>query len=146
MHAMEKPMAKKATKATLLRARERFIEHLALTCSITKAAKFAKVNRSTVYGWRDEEPEFAAAWERALLLGADKLEDEAIRRAADGMLKPIYQNGIKVGSVREYSDTLMCLLLKAHKPEKFRERSEVRHDATANLAEAMEAASVRARS
>lgn len=53
------------------------------------------------------------------------LEREAFRRAHTGTLKPIYQGGEKVGSVREYSDTLMIFLLKGARPQKYRENHKV---------------------
>ena len=89
---------------------------------------------------RKEDPEFAEAWNLALEAGNDVLEAEALRRAVEGVDEPIYQGGALVGTVTKYSDTLLALLLKAHLPEKFRERSEVKHTASAELAAALEAA------
>ncbi len=57
-------------------------------------------------------------------MGADLLEDEAVRRAKDGVEEPVYQGGKLVGHVQKYSDTLLIFLLKGAKPEKFRERSQ----------------------
>ncbi len=54
----------------------------------------------------------------------DALEGEAHRRAVVGVLKPVYQGGQRVGAIREYSDTLLIILLKAGRPEKFRDRFE----------------------
>lgn len=59
-------------------------------------------------------------------MAADRLEQEAIRRAVDGTNKPVFFQGEIVGFEKEYSDTLLVLLLKAHKPDKYRERSDVR--------------------
>lgn len=56
-------------------------------------------------------------------LGSDALEDEAIRRASQGTLKPVFYQGVQCGEVREYSDTLMMFMLKARRPERFKERS-----------------------
>lgn len=55
-------------------------------------------------------------------LGTDALEDEAVRRAHEGVLKPVFQQGKEVGHVREYSDALMVTMLKARRPEKFKDR------------------------
>jgi molybdenum-dependent DNA-binding transcriptional regulator ModE len=128
------------TKQTLSRAREVFLSTLAETGQITKAAKAAGVSRVTPYAWRGADPEFSKAWDAALEKAADMLEDVAIERAANGVLRPVYQGGVKVGTVREYSDGLMALLLKAHKPEKFRERSEVQLNATLNISEKLQKA------
>ena len=58
-------------------------------------------------------------------------ETEAWRRGKAGVLKPVYQGGKKVGSVREYSDTLPILCSKARDPEKYRDRQQI--DVTASL-------------
>lgn len=76
----------------------------------------------TAYEWRDEDPAFAAAWERAKAIGMDALEDEATRRAFEGFDRPIVHQGVITATMREYSDTLAIFLLKGGKPEKYRER------------------------
>ena len=57
----------------------------------------------------------------------DDLELEARRRAVEGTERPVFYQGGEVGYVREYSDTLLIFLLKAHRPNKFRERVEHEH-------------------
>jgi hypothetical protein len=79
------------------------------------------VARNTVYERRDADPEFAKAMADAIESGVDDLELEARRRAKDGSLKPVFQGGEHVGDIREYSDTLTIFLLKAHRPEKYRD-------------------------
>jgi hypothetical protein len=50
--------------------------------------------------------------------GVDRLEDEAHRRAVEGYNpRPVYHKGKKVGEIREYSDSLLALLLKSRRPE-----------------------------
>ena len=61
--------------------REQFLAALSQTASVTRACEIANLPRRTVYNWRAMDPEFARAWEVALDLGTDALEDEAIRRA-----------------------------------------------------------------
>jgi len=104
--------------------REVFLETLAKTGNITLSAKKAKVDRANAYRIRGEEKEFAEAWDNALADSGDLLEQEARRRAAKGVRKPVYQGGKLVGYVQEYSDTLLIFLLKGAKPEKYRERFE----------------------
>ena len=128
------------SKITLSRARETFLACLAETGQITKSAKAAKMDRERFYAERKRNPEFAAAWEAALEKAADMLEDVAIERAAKGVLKPVYQGGVKVGTVREYSDGLLTLLLKAHKPEKFRERTETQLNVNLQISERLQKA------
>lgn len=121
---------KPTTKLTLSRARAAFLHTLATTGQITKAAKAAKVERQTAYNWRKTDPDFARAWDEAIELAADMLEDVAIDRA----IRPT-----------GYSDGLLTLLLKAHKPEKYRERSEVQVTAALNISERLDKAEERLR-
>lgn len=79
----------------------------------------------TVYRWRAADASFAAAWDAALKIGITALEDEAHRRAFEGTDKPIVHLGKVTGHMKEYSDTLAIFLLKAHAPEKYRERAQV---------------------
>lgn len=102
-----------------------FLHVLAETCNVSKAAAAIGVARMTVYEWRDDDPVFAAAWDKAKALGVEALEDEAHRRAFEGVDKPVFYQGGECGAVREYSDTLAIFLLKAHNPEKYRENSKV---------------------
>lgn len=93
--------------------------------NITKAAKAAKVDRSTVYDRQKSDPAFEAAMVDAQEEAVDLLEEEARRRASDGTLKPVFYKGEKVAEVREYSDTLLIVLLKANRPEKYKERADI---------------------
>lgn len=121
-----------ATDTTGPRARATFLKELAKRANISDAAKAAAINRSTAYRWRNAEPDFKAAWDEALETAIDAMEREAHRRAFTGIKKPIIgrvgkdKDGI-VTHVTEYSDGLATLLLKAHRPEKYRERTDVQH-------------------
>lgn len=90
--------------------------------NVTRACKASKISKRSAYDWRAEDEAFKAEWDAAVELGLDSLEDEARRRAHDGVTKPIYHQGKKVGTVQEYSDTLLIFLLKGGRPEKYRER------------------------
>lgn len=104
--------------------RDAFLIALEETANVTQACKKAKLPRRSAYEWRDAAPEFAAAWDAALDRGTDALEDEAVRRASEGTLKPVFYKGGKCGSIREYSDTLLMFMLKGRRPEKFKDRQE----------------------
>lgn len=127
------------TDRTRQRARTRFLAKLAVRANISDACAAAAIARSTVYAWRDEDAAFAQAWDDALETAIDAMEREAHRRAFEGTRKPVIgrvgkdEDGIlrdedgAVLYVREYSDSLAALLLKAHRPEKYRERIETKH-------------------
>lgn len=78
----------------------------------------------TAYDWREADSDFAAAWDRAKAIGMDALEDEATRRAFEGIDKPIVHQGVITDTIKEYSDTLAIFLLKGGKPEKYKDRVE----------------------
>lgn len=112
------------TKMTLEKKTE-FCTALAETGMIAKSCAAISVARQTVYRWRDEDPVFRSEWDKALKIGITALEDEAHRRAFEGIEEPIFHQGTICGTVRKYSDTLAIFLLKAHAPEKYRENSHI---------------------
>ena len=123
---------------TPTRARRRdwrslFIEALRKSGVVKHACTAAGIERSTSYKERAQSPDFAAQWDEALEDAIDDLEAEARRRAFEGVEKPVFQGGKRVGSVREYSDTLLLAMLRAHRPQKYREHFEIR----ANVATAI---------
>ena len=90
--------------------------------NVTRACEAVAISRVTAYEWRKNDPAFAEAWDEAKAIGLDALEDEATRRAFEGVDKPIVHLGVITDTVKEYSDTLAIFLLKGGKPEKYRER------------------------
>jgi hypothetical protein len=108
-------------KATISNARGRAIRGEATgrrRCPRAGSGDFVGIGRSTAWLWRQNDPEFATAWDEAVAEGVDRLEDEAHRRAVEGYNpRPVYHKGKKVGEIREYSDSLLALLLKSRRPE-----------------------------
>lgn len=102
-----------------------FLAAFAEIGQVCKSADAAGVARTTPYDWAEADDEFAEAWSKARLKSVGRLEDEALRRAVDGTDKPVYQRGKKVGTVKEYSDTLLIFLLKNWRPERYREKREI---------------------
>lgn len=101
-----------------------FIKRLSETGNITAACRKAKISRQRAYEVKDQDEVFAAAWKDALETATELLELEARRRAEEGFLEPIFHQGQQVGAARKYSDTLLIFLLKAHKPNTYRDRIE----------------------
>lgn len=130
---------------------ERFLKALAETGIVSAAVEIAGTSRTRVYDLRKRNPGFAAAWEEAEDRAADALEAEAWRRAVVGVQEPLVGGGKLVRdddgqpiAIRRYSDTLMLALLKARRPEKFKDRAVVEHDIADGLADRLEAARQRA--
>lgn len=103
------------------RSQARFIVALGKLGTIVSACERAKIARATVWVWKKHYPDFADRMADALAEFADRIEREAIRRAADGTLKGIWYKGERVGSEREFSDALMIQILRAKKPEQYRD-------------------------
>ena len=113
------------------RRRGLFLDTLSATGNVSAAARAAEVARSTCYRTRRLDPAFAEDWVDAEEAAVDLLEAEARRRALDGVERPLVGGGKlirdddgKVVMVREYNDRLLEYLLKAHRPEKYRDKSE----------------------
>ena len=105
-----------------------FCESLREMPNVARACRAAGVSRVTAYRHRQDWTEFERAWDDALQDGLDRWEEEMARRAFEGVKKPVMYQGEVVELVDEYSDTLAIVLMKAHRPEKYRERSEVKTD------------------
>jgi hypothetical protein len=134
---------------TLQRAQATFLDALAHGLSATGGASAAGVGRRTVYNWREADPEFAKAWDLAVESGTDLLEDEAWRRAVKGNEEPIVSMGKVVYgkdgeplTIHKQSDTIMALLLKGRRREKFSDRvsSDVTLKATVETTDGQRAA------
>ena len=102
-----------------------FLEALADTCNVRSACQTAGIARNSAYLWRSDDPDFASKWKAALEIGADALEEEAIRRAREGVDEPVFHKGQICGVVRKYSDTLLIFLLKGAKPLKYRDNVDL---------------------
>ena len=80
------------------------------------AAEVAGVNRTSVYRWLEHDAEFAVGFHQAEEASTERLEREAYHRATRR---------------RQPSDALLIFLLKARRPERYRDRYEVRHAGSA---------------
>ncbi|AMV38784.1 hypothetical protein [Planctomyces sp. SH-PL62] len=112
-----------------------FLDALARCGNVRDACADAGIHRSTAYERRAKDAAFAEAWDDAIDDAADELEQEARRRAVEGTERtrfvrtgtddagrPVYERI----SFREYSDLLLIFLLKAVRPEKYRDRYDVK--------------------
>lgn len=76
---------------------------------VTAAAKAAGIDRTAAYKARQADEEFALAWADVNEANIEKLEAEARKRACDS------------------SDVLLIFLLKAHRPDVYRDRVAIEH-------------------
>jgi hypothetical protein len=70
-----------------------FCAVLADTAQVKKACQAIGVSRTTAYAWRKQDLQFALAWDEAIKIAVSGLEDEAIRRAHEGVDEPLIHQG-----------------------------------------------------
>jgi hypothetical protein len=107
-----------------IKGKARFLREFSRCGNVLRSAAAAKVGRRTIYDWLKVDEPFKGLYAEAHEDALDALEEEARRRAVDGVLEPVFQGGEQVGRIRKYSDTLLITLLKGKRPETFRERHE----------------------
>lgn len=121
-----------------------FLDRLAEGDTIGVAADRCDLGYGTVYDWRKLDPAFAAAWDAAVEKGIDKFEQEVRRRAFEGVEKPVFQGGLEVGRIREFSDTLAVLTMKGRRKQVYSERTEISGPGGGPVQHEMEVTFVRA--
>lgn len=131
-----------------------FLKGIAEHFNIRKTARLTGIHVSSHYEWKAKDPDYLAASEVAAEIGSDHLEAEMTRRAMDGLRQYKFYKGdyivvpcaaddpersVVLGELPdgkivygkpyyelEFSDTVGIFLLKGAKPEKYRDRYEVR--------------------
>lgn len=118
-----KPVPREKAQArgwTPARQRE-FIEALADTGSVKSAARTVGLSAKSAYDLRrakGAEP-FRKAWEAALDIGIQMIEDVAMDRALNGVEEPVFAYGKFVGTRRVYNDQLLMFMLRSRAPHRF---------------------------
>lgn len=77
--------------------------------TLTAGCKAAKISPNTVYKWREHDDEFLMSEQQAREMCADELEAVVLRRA------------------KGRSDILAMFMLKAMRPEKYRDNAHIEH-------------------
>ncbi len=115
--------------------------------NITAAVEAAKIARASHYQWMEHDEEYALAFNVAKEVAIEYMEAEARRRAVTGVNEPVIYKGQLQGlwvdeegktvsaytpgatqiplTIKKYSDTLLIFMLKAARPEKYRDRGTV---------------------
>jgi hypothetical protein len=114
-----------SAKKTRAKRYARFFKELAKSGNLSRSAKAAGVSRRHVTRLKAEDKHFRARFDEALDVACDRLEAAVMRRARDGVNRPVFYRGEQCGEVTEYSDTLAIFLLKGMRPEKYRHEAYV---------------------
>lgn len=97
-----------------------FLEALSGCGSVVEAARQVGLAPRTPRRWARDDDAFAEVMQKAhevgLLVRLDALEQEADRRAKEGVDMPVYQGGKLIGTRRQYSDLLLIFRMKRLDP------------------------------
>jgi len=111
-----------------------FLEMLSEIGNAAKCCEALGMSRGPVYARRTKNKTFRKKWKIAKKLSIARLEDEAWRRAFEGIKKPVFYKGEQIENPdgtpyfeRVYSDTLMMHRLNAERPDKYHYRQSVEH-------------------
>ena len=144
-------MKKKQAKLSNLKPKQRaFLAAYSVSGVIAVAARAAKVPRVMHYMWHRDNKDYRLAFQDAKGEAIDALEEEARRRAKDGVRRVKFYKGTPLmipafneagemikdakGEIvmfpyyeHEYSDRLLEFILTAARPKKFKHRESVEH-------------------
>jgi hypothetical protein len=139
---------RKRTPATYLQQRA-FIAAFKVTHNTSSAAAAAKVDTNQHRMWLQRDEVYRKAWEDELEAIGQTLEDEALRRAHEGVKKTLYYKGKPIRTGRgksriayetEYSDQLLIALLKRFRPALYRERTMTEVTGSVEIVDRLQAA------
>lgn len=89
------------------------------TIGIRSAMRLSGVERRNHYFWLKTDAHYRELFEEAQQMIADLIEDEVLRRAAQGHDTPVVYRGDITGWYKSYPDRLALSVLKAMKPKRY---------------------------
>jgi hypothetical protein len=105
-----------------------YLEELSINGGIKgKAATHAGTNRQRVMEHRERDPEFRALENHAMERSRETAEDEARRRAIEGMENIYTTKDGATRVVRTYSDTILLRLLERQETGSWRQKQQIEH-------------------
>jgi hypothetical protein len=118
---------RKSTRAGKHGWKETFLASLAKTPHVSMACEAAHIGRVTAYRHKEKNKRFAVQWDEALKTALNTMEASVWKRGAYGVKRNVWmkdENGkpVKVDEIVEYDTTAAIFMLKAHDPQKYRER------------------------
>lgn len=98
-----------------------FIAHLAATGIVASAARHIGRSLEALYKLRHRPGAqgFASAWDRAMQLGVERLEDTALARAIEGSERRIVRGGEVIATERFHNETLVMFFLKTRLADRY---------------------------
>lgn len=94
----------------------KFLNVLEKVGIIAEACRQSKISTSVYYSRYNKSEKFRRLVDEAMMNSTQILRDEAMKRAVYGVEKPIWYKGVRVGTDKVYSDSLLLALLKSRDP------------------------------
>jgi hypothetical protein len=95
-----------------------FIEALVATTCVDEACRRVGMSDTSAYELRNRccGASFRRAWDIALELQLDRVEQHVVERSIAGVPRPIFCKGEQVGEYRHYDERLTMFLLRNRRP------------------------------
>lgn len=94
----------------------KFLNVLEKVGIIAEACRQTKISISSYYAKYNKSEKFRRVVDEAMMNSTQILKDEAMKRAVYGVEKPVWYKGVRVGTDKVYSDSLLLALLKSRDP------------------------------
>lgn len=105
--------------------RSAYVRVLRTTGNHVLACESSGARRSAINDLIRSDKKFAAQVDDAKAEAVERLEGEAYRRAVIGIEEPVFWQGMRVDTVRRYSDGLLVKLLEANHGARFGRKVQV---------------------
>ena len=98
-----------------------FVEALVATKCVDEACRRVGMSETSAYELRNRPcgAGFRRAWDIALELQLDRVEQGAVERSINGVARPIFYKGEQVGEYRHYDERLTMFLLRNRRPARY---------------------------
>lgn len=139
-YEFDKDTMRRLTDGVVEPRKKEFLLYLSVLGNRTRAARAAGIDTATTWWWRKEDDNFRDRYNDCMKIAAELHEDEAFRRASEGVLEPVFHQGEMVGAVRKFSDGLLMFTLRGAMPKKYRDNVKMEHGGEVDFAVKLRAA------
>ncbi len=109
-------------------AKEKVIEAISTGLRVSSAAKAAGISRTTIYNWKDSDPDFKKRYDEAFEASTERLEEAAYDLALRGSERPIVAGGEVIDHFKVPEPRMLEFMLKSRKPNTYGDRKHVTLD------------------
>lgn len=101
---------------------KKFLNAFPTNLTINATCRRTGIDKRTHFYAMQKSPGYAQCFEALKEYVVLAMEDEAVRRATKGITEDVFYQGTKCGTKKVYSDGLLMFMLKAARPDVYRER------------------------